>query len=133
MIQYIQYTIQEINRTPSITTNQVLTVFTFDIFFKHFLFVKVLPPFFSHAIGTPSSSESVRRLADLRYKDHRLQALQPLQAILAILRGFGLSMVELRQRNGDQVSTIDALQGGECDLLIFSATRSNTAGVQLST
>lgn len=107
-------------------------MFTFNIFFKHFLFVKVLP-FFSHAIGTPSISESVRRLADLRYKDHRLQALQPLQAILAILRGFGLSMVELRQRNGDQVSTIDALQGGECDLLIFSATRSNTAGVQLST
>eukprot|EP00434_Breviolum_minutum_P032058 symbB.v1.2.028350.t1/scaffold2996.1/size65695/5 len=74
-----------------------------------------------------------RRLADLRYKDHRLQALQPLQdatsIILAILRGFGLSMVELRRQNGDQVSTIDALQGGECDLLIFSATRSNTAGV----
>ncbi|CAK9002137.1 unnamed protein product [Durusdinium trenchii] len=28
-----------------------------------------------------------------------------------------------------QVSTIDALQGGECDFLIFSATRSNPAGV----
>ena len=85
MIQYIQYTIQEINRKPSITTNQnpqnkslPCLLLTFDIFLKHFLFVKVLP-FFSHAIGTPSSSESVRRLADLRYKDHRLQALQPLQ------------------------------------------------------
>ena len=31
-----------------------------------------------------------------------------------------------------QVSTIDALQGGECDFLIFSATRSNATGVKLS-
>ena len=67
--------------------------------------------------------EHVRRLADLP-RDPRLQASVANGDVFAAL---GADPLQLQQ-----VSAIDALQGGECDFLIFSATRSNATGVKLS-